>query len=170
MKQTTLWLAAAMLALMLCATAWISACGVKSAPVPPDQATPERIEDLRATASPAGINLAWSRPTQYAGGHSMHDLSGFVILRAEDGAPMRPLIEIPITDRERFQVQNDFTYDDIESVLGHAYRYEIISETTGGYRGTPSNVVEFTRVKPPPPPNPANFKLPTPAPLPTNLP
>ncbi|MGH8013573.1 MAG: hypothetical protein ACREQ4_13840 [Candidatus Binataceae bacterium] len=148
----------------------ISACGVKSAPVPPSEATPARIEDLRADTAPDGIRLTWGRPTEYEGGHSMHDLSGFVILRGHPGTPMQPLIEIPVTDRERFRKQRKFEYVDAETKLGGIYTYEVASETTAGYRSMPSNEVEFTRAKLRPPPNPANFNLPTPGPLPTTLP
>jgi hypothetical protein len=143
-------------------------CGVKSAPVPPEQARPIAITTLKANSSPDGIMLTWERPMTYAGGHSMRNLGGFVIMRAEgDTAQMVPLVEIPVTDIERFQVQKVFNYDDIETQIGLHYRYAIISETTDGYRSDPSNAVEITREKPPPPPNPNNFQLPTPSPLPT---
>jgi hypothetical protein len=148
----------------------MGACGVKSAPVPPSQATPARIDDLHASAAPDGIRLTWGRPTQYVGGHRMRDLSGFVIMRSQDNQPMQPLIEIPVTDRERFQKQHEFEYVDGETALDQTYRYEIISETSDGYRSTPSNMVRCTRVRPKPPPNPNNFSLPVPSPLPTNLP
>jgi hypothetical protein len=143
-------------------------CGVKSAPVPPEQARPIAIKTLKAVSSSDGIGLTWERPQVYAGGHTMRDLGGFVIMRAEGNtAQMQPLVEIPVTDLERFQVQMVFTYDDLETQIGLHYRYAIISETTDGYRSDPSNAVEITRVKPPPPPNPSNFHLPTPSPLPT---
>ena len=154
--------------LVLVVVAVIGACGVKSAPVPPEKARPQAITSLTASSSPDGVMLSWERPTLYAGGHTMRDLGGFVIMRAEgDTAQMQPLVEVPVTDRERFQVQMVFTYDDLETQLGAHYRYAIIAETTDGYRSDPSNVVELTRKKPPPPPNPSNFHLPTPIPLPT---
>lgn len=154
--------------LSLIVVAVMGACGVKSAPVPPEQARPQAITSLMATSSPDGVMLSWERPTMYAGGHTMRDLGSFVIMRAEGpGAQMQPLVEIPVTDRERFQVQDRFTYDDLETQVGLHYRYAIIAETTDGYRSDPSNVVELTRKKPPPPPNPSNFHLPTPIPLPT---
>jgi hypothetical protein len=154
--------------LIISMLAVLAACGVKSAPVPPEKARPEAITTLTATSAPDGIMLKWNRPLTYAGGNTMRDLGGFVIMRAEgDTAQMQPLVEIPVTDRERFQVQMVFTYDDLETQLGAHYRYAIIAETTDGYRSDPSNAVEITRVKPPPPPNPANFQIPTPNPLPT---
>jgi hypothetical protein len=160
----------ACLALALTAGAWVSGCGVKGPPIAPELVRPESVADLHASAAVAGIQLTWHRPTQYVGGHTMRDLSGFVILRAEGNDQMVPLLEIPVTDQERLQIQREFTYLDGETAMGHSYRYTVIAETTDGYRSDPSNEVTFKRIKPPPPPNPENFKLPAPSPLPTNLP
>lgn len=143
-------------------------CGVKSEPLAPGQVLPARILNLRASAAPGGIELAWPRPTHYANGNIMHDLSDFVILRAAGDGPMTPLVEIPVTDQERIQIQREFTYLDNETKLGERYRYVVIEETSDGYRSLPSNEVEFVRSKPPPPPSPKNFALPTPSPLPAN--
>jgi hypothetical protein len=150
------------------AAAWMAGCGVKSAPVPPEQARPERILDLHAVPAIGGIQLTWGRPTHYAGGHSMRDLSGFVVMRAEGDGPFQPLLEIPVTDQERFQIEHQFAYLDGETTMGTRYRYTVVSETSDGYRSDASNEVEVTRIRPAPSPSPENFKLPTPAPLPTS--
>lgn len=140
-------------------------CGVKSAPLPPEIVQPEQIADLHASADANGIKLTWERPTRYFGGHAMRDLGDFVIVRAEAAGPYSPLIELPVTDRERFAVQHQFSYIDNETVVGRSYRYQIISKTTDGYISKASNEAVFTRVRPAPPPNPDTFKLPTPTPL-----
>jgi hypothetical protein len=138
---------------------------VKSAPLAPELVRPMQITDLQASVDPNGIKLSWLRPTHYSGGHTMRDLGGFVILRGAAGGPLEPLVELPVTDRERFSVQHQFSYVDNETILGQHYRYEIISRTTDGYISMASNEVAMTRVKPAPTPNPENFKLPTPTPL-----
>jgi hypothetical protein len=120
-------------------------CGVKSAPLPPQMAEPAAITDLRASADPAGINLTWSRPLHYASGHPLRDLGGFVLLRGEDHQPFQPLVELPVTDQERFAPQRKFSYVDGEARMGNSYRYEIVSRTIDGYTSAPSNKVEFTR-------------------------
>jgi hypothetical protein len=140
-------------------------CGVKSAPLPPEVVVPEQITDLHASTDANGIKLTWERPTRYFGGHTMRDLGGFVIVRAEAAGPYSPLIELPVTDRERFAVQHQFSYIDNETVVGRRYRYQIISKTTDGYISNPSNEATFTRLRPAQPPNPDTFKLPTPTPL-----
>ncbi|HZP45308.1 MAG TPA: lipoprotein [Candidatus Binataceae bacterium] len=143
-------------------------CGVKGPPVAPELARPARIEDLRAVPDPEGIKLAWQRPTTYAGGGRMRDLGGFVILRSTGGGPMEPLVELPVTDQERFSVEHEFEYIDNETQLGQRYQYEVLARTLDGYVSAPSNEVALTRTKPPPPPNPETFTLPTPSPLPTS--
>lgn len=152
------------------AAAWLTGCGVKNAPVPPLMALPATITDLRTISDPDGIKLTWKRPTRYQGGGTMRDLGDFIILRAIGNATPEPLVEIPVTDQERFSVQREFSYVDGETAIGQTYRYEIISRTLDGYDSAPSNQAETTRVKPRPAPNAENFRLPTPTPLPTNIP
>lgn len=123
------------------------------------------IEDLRAAPNPDGIKLVWQRPLKYTGGGRMRDLSNFIVLRANDTGPLAPLVELPITDQERFAVQHQFEYIDNETALGERYRYAIVSRTSDGYVSAPSNVVAMKRVKPVQPPNPDTYKLPTPTPL-----
>jgi hypothetical protein len=106
----------------------------------------------------------------YVSGHSLRDLGGFVLLRGEGNQPFQPLVELPVTDQERFAQQRTFSYVDGETQVGNSYRYEIVSRTTDGYTSAPSNEVEFTRVRPHKALKPQNFALPTPTPLPTNLP
>jgi hypothetical protein len=137
-------------------------CGVKSAPLAPELVLPARIADLRAPADSHGIKLSWGRPTHYTGGHTMRDLGGFVILRgAGAGGRMEPLVELPVTDRERFAVEHEFSYIDNETVIGQPYRYEIVSRTLDGYTSAPSNEVDFTSITPASPPNPDTFKVPS---------
>jgi hypothetical protein len=145
-------------------------CGVKSSPVPPQTVHPAAISDLRASSDPSGINLTWSRPMRYVSGHSMRDLGGFVLLRGEGDQPFQPLVELPVTDQERFSPQRSFSYVDDETRIGRSYRYQIVSRTIDGYTSAPSNEVEFTRLGPHTTLKPQNLTLPTPAPLPTNLP
>jgi hypothetical protein len=158
------------LLLALIALTLVPGCGVKSTPVPPQTVYPAAIADLHASADPAGINLTWSRPMHYVSGHQMRDLGGFVLLRSEGNQRFQPLVELPVTDQERFSPEHKFSYVDGETQMGNRYRYEIVSRTLDGYTSAPSNKVEFTRVRPREHLKPQNFALPTPAPLPTNLP
>jgi hypothetical protein len=145
-------------------------CGVKSAPIPPEYARPERILSLHAAAAAGGIKLTWQRPSHYTGGHTMRDLSDFVLMRAAGNEPMTGLVKIPVTDQERFQVEEEFSYLDGETRMSDRYRYAVIAETSDGYHSEPSNEVEFTRIKPPSAPNPDTYQLPAPSSMPTDTP
>ena len=141
-------------------------CGVKSLPVPPERAIPERIVSLEATSQKNGVMLSWERPDRTAGGSQMKDLGSFEVDRAEDTGPFHQLVDIPVTDQDRFQQQRKFTYRDSGVEVGNHYRYQVISATLDNYRSDPSNEAEVTHKLPAPPPNPENFVIPQPKPLP----
>jgi len=122
---------------------FIAGCGVKSLPLPPDAVRPEQIIDLRAVPVGRGIQITWSRPQNYAGGQQMRDLGSFTILRADGDEAYQPLVQIPITDRERFAVATTFSYFDDTVKKGQSYRYQVISSTTDGYDSLPSNEAEI---------------------------
>jgi hypothetical protein len=155
----------AALALLLFAFTWL-ACGVKSPPIPPEEARPEQIVDLHGASSHNGIRLTWGRPVRYASGKRLTDLQGFVLMRAEGDGPFHQVAEIPVTDQGRIQVQHVFNYVDTATTIGAAYRYAVIARTTDDYESKPSNVVSLARTQPAPTPNPETFMLPTPTPLP----
>jgi predicted small lipoprotein YifL len=143
----------------------IAGCGVKGSPLPPEAVRPERITDLSATADKDGIRLSWGRPERSVSGRTIRDLTGFMVMRAQDDEPWRQVGEVKVTDRERFQKVHRFEYLDAATELGGTYRYEVVSSTENGERSDASNLIEFRRVNPPPPPNPEKFALPTPTPL-----
>jgi hypothetical protein len=142
----------------------LSACGVKSPPIAPELARPERIFDLQAVSQKSEIRLSWHRPDHYAGGATMRDLADFRVSRSEGDGPYLPVNKIQVTDRDRFQKQQVFNYLDGNTIIGRMYHYEVVATTTDGYTSEPSNVASVIRRLPPPPPNPENFVLPTPAP------
>ncbi len=150
----------------LAAAICVIGCGVKSPPVPPQQAVPERIVGLNATSQKNGVLLSWERPDRTAGGGRMRDLGSFEIDRAEGTQSFRPLSEVAVTDQDRFQQQRKFTYLDASAEVGRHYRYLVISSTLDQYRSDPSNEAELTHQLPKPPPNPEDFVIPQPKPLP----
>ena len=162
--RAAIWFIAA--AAVMGSALWLG-CGVKSMPIPPEEAIPQRIVSLSGISVNKGVQLSWIRPDRYAGGHRMRDLAKFELYRAEGtGGGYHPIAEIPVTDQARFQQQRQFTYVDTETRLGQGYRYQVVSETADGYRSQPSNEAETVRQKPKPPPNPENFVVPEPTPLP----
>ena len=157
-------LAALLLCVALANLGWLG-CGVKSLPIPPEAARPEKIQNLEASSSNNGIRLSWTRPETYAGGARMKDLGGFTIARAGADGSYQKLEDVPVTDQGRFQIQHTFNYTDSAAEVGGTYRYYVISNTTDGYHSEPSNVATIVRRAPKPPPNPENFVVPTPSPL-----
>ena len=156
--------AALVICVALANLGWLG-CGVKSVPIPPEAARPEKIQNLEGSSSTSGIRLSWGRPENYAGGQKMRDLGGFTITRSTGDAPFQKIGEIQVNDQGRFQVERTFTYTDKETELGSTYRYQVISNTTDGYHSEPSNIATAVRRVPKPPPNPETFVVPTPTPL-----
>jgi hypothetical protein len=142
----------------------LAGCGIKSSLRAPQDVQPEPISDLRAASIKDGIQLTWTRPTKYSGGQSMRDLSAFLVLRGEGNSNLSEVAEIPVTDRERFQIQRHWVYVDSGTALGHAYRYDVIALTSDGYRSVSSNAVVVSRTAPTP--TPKNFALPKPTMVP----
>jgi hypothetical protein len=147
------------------ASAVFLGCGVKSQPIPPEAARPEKIAGLEAANAKEGIRLSWDRPESYAGGAKMKDLGSFSISRAEEGKPAEKIGDIQVHDEGRFQVQNTFEFIDGSTVMGKTYHYQVTSSTTDGYVSEPSNDVAIVRKNASAPPNPDTFVVPTPVPL-----
>src|SRR6202035_1492324 len=78
------WLLEWISAAALTASIFVAACGVKSPPIAPERAVPERIVGLDATSKKNGVLLSWERPDRTAGGGKMRDLGSFEIDRAEN--------------------------------------------------------------------------------------
>ncbi len=148
------------------AISWVG-CGVKSPPVPPQKAQPQRILDLRAASVKDGIKLSWGRPSTYEAGGRMRNLGRFVVMRSDANSHgFHSVGEVEVTDQERFQQQQVFTFTDLDTTVGQSYAYEIVSLTQDDYKSLPSNQATIERTIYHPPPNPETFVLPTPTPLP----
>jgi hypothetical protein len=154
-----------MLATATLATTMFLGCGVKSQPISPEAARPEKIAGLEAANAKEGIRLSWDRPELYAGGGKMKDLGSFSVSRAEEGKPAEKIGDIQVHDEGRFQVQNTFEFIDGSTVMGKTYHYQVTSSTTDGYVSEPSNDVVIVRKKASAEPNPDTFVVPTPVPL-----
>lgn len=153
------------LAIAALAGAMLLGCGVKSQPIPPESARPEKIVSLEAANSKDGVRLTWDRPESYAGGAKMKDLGSFSISRTQEGKPVEKIGDIQVHDEGRFQVQRTFTFIDGNTIMGKTYHYQVTSSTTDGYVSEPSNDVTIVRKKPSAPPNPETFVVPTPVPF-----
>jgi len=126
----------------------LPACGRKTPVVPPELAGPEATDDLTLEVDNKGITLRWGRPQEYAGGNTMEDLGGFVVLRAiqpDQGQTntFTKVATITVEDRDRFRKTKKFTYTDDQLTAGTLYRYRVQAFTLDGYYSSPSNTVEL---------------------------
>jgi hypothetical protein len=157
------WLALALLAAIVSAAS--PGCGVKSQPISPEAARPEKILGLEAANAKEGIRLTWDRPEKYAGGEKMKDLGSFTISRTQEGQTAEKIGDIQVNDQGRFQVQRTFEFIDGATIMGKTYHYQVTASTTDGYVSEPSNDVTIVRRSPSAAPNPESFVVPTPVPL-----
>ena len=97
----------------------------------------------------------------------MRNLGYFAIMRGDPNGAIKQVAQVEVTDQERFQQQQVFTFTDRDTTVGDSYDYQIVSFTQDDYESQPSNQVNIERTVPRPPPNPENYVLPTPKPLPT---
>jgi len=128
------------------------ACGRKADPRAPELATPQVIENLRATSVANGVALTWRRPTAYVDGSDLKDLVGFVIFRKDISptcidcpVPYRPLTEVDVEDQQRFVRQKQYRFIDEQVKDQMTYRYRVSSQLKDGSLSAPSNEVEITR-------------------------
>lgn len=127
-------------------------CGKKGDPRAPELATPQPIGNLAARSEPGGIVLTWRRPTEYKDGREIKDLASFVIFRKEIlpscpdcPVPYRPLVTVPVEDRDKFVQQRQYRYIDQEVRPNATYRYRVSSQLLDGTLSEPSNEVAVTR-------------------------
>ena len=148
MRGKHVWFAilATAIALML------AACGRKTLPIPPYEAVPEAIRDLRFEQDENQVILTWTYPQKTTVGTDLPGLQSFLVLRAVvpeqdycQGCPVTfsSAIEVEaqkaITDAKRRQAR--YT----ETILrpGHRYIYKV--QTKAGWRlvSDDSNPVSF---------------------------
>lgn len=133
-QSATALLAAAMLL-------GIAGCGRKTPVRPAVDVLPQAIGDLEARATPAGIQLSWSRPLRYTGGDRMRDLGGFLVQRAASpGGRFETVATIEVSDRDRFQQARRFRHLDGTVMADREYLYQVVSFTLDRYFSAPSNI------------------------------
>ncbi|HEY2387956.1 MAG TPA: fibronectin type III domain-containing protein [Candidatus Binatia bacterium] len=136
-------------------------CGRKTDVKPPQLVAPHTVTEVSLTTRPEGIEVGWSRPTEYADGTTMEDLSGFVIERSRNNEAFRELARVPVTDRGRFQKAKRFEYVDKALTEGTTYHYRVVAFTTDGYYGAPSGAATLTWDGPHPASSPGAAVAPT---------
>ena len=136
----TKWLVAVALA--------VSACGVRTRPLPPELVQPEPPTALVAASNVDGVQLTWRRPTSYSGGKHMRDLGGFDVERAVgDSYDFAPVTTVLLDDQTRFRQEKVVQWTDTNAEVGETYHYRVIAFTTDHYRSAASTPVTIVRKK-----------------------
>jgi predicted small lipoprotein YifL len=129
----------------------LAGCGAKGPLRTPEGAMPEPIKDLRGKAGKQGVDLTWTRPTNYVDGKELNDLASFVVLRKEVSkncpecvVPYRQRATVDVEDQQKFIKRKQFGFVDQEVQPGTTYRYRVFSKLRDDTAGGPSNEVEVT--------------------------
>ena len=120
---------------------FVTACGRKADPLPPQLVRPKPITNLVGQIDGKKVKLEWTRPSKYTGGRRMDDLGGFLVFRGQLGLLAEKVAEIPVEDQHRFQRQKKFEWADDGLEAGKWY-YRVVSFTTDLYYSDPSNQVD----------------------------
>jgi hypothetical protein len=143
----------AALLLAVVAATW-PACGRKTPVRPPELVAPRSVKDVALQKHADGIEISWSRPTQYVDGETMDDLAGFIVERNSYSTDFLEVARVPVTDRGRFQQAKRFAWIDRNVSADTAYFYRVVAFTTDGYYSVPSGVAAVTWSPPAPSPTP----------------
>ena len=128
----------------------MSACGVKTDPVPPNQAPPPAVADLTGELEKNRVTLTWSVPPGDAGAAAV---GGFRVLRAKEAITDDPCQDcsprfFQVRDLAFFPVSGslpegrDMVYsEDVEK--GFIYKFKVVAYSPNGVEGEGSNEVVF---------------------------
>ena len=131
----------------------LSACGRKSLPIPPHDAVPQAIRDLRFQQDEGRVVLTWTYPEATTMGAELPVIEAFLVLRAVipeqefcAGCPVNfsSVQEVPakeaITDMKNRQAR--YT----ETILrpGHRYLFKVLTKTGWRVVSDDSNTVTFS--------------------------
>ena len=126
---------------------FLSACGKKGPPVPPEQKFPASVHDLNKHISEDKLILSWTIAEKKD--KQFEAPSGFIVYRAKDAinssfCPDCPLrfIQVAEISLKNNGVEKITTY--VESLAkGYRYAYKVRAYTKDKILGKDSNIVEF---------------------------
>lgn len=133
----------------------VCSCGRKTAPRPPELVAPRPVTRFALNSLGEGVQLRWTRPTEYVDGSTMEDLAGFVVERSRENQPFGEYARVPVTDRGRFQKAKRFEYLDRTVTPGTTYHYRIVAFTADGYYSVASGAATISWTPPSPTPAPS---------------
>lgn len=126
----------------------LGACGLKTAPRPPEATAPVVPGDLNVKTSKDGVRVVWDRAQYSADGQPLDDLSTFVVERRDPASEKwSPVASIDVTDNTRLRKAEKFSWIDREAPQSGA-SYRVHAVNADGQAGAPG--AEATWIAPEP--------------------
>lgn len=126
---------------VLLLAAVLSACGLRTAPRPPQDTSPLPPQVAVVGHDRAGVSLSWQRPTRSQDGRQLYDLAGFVVER-DSGRGFVPLTTIQVDDNQLVRPRQTFRYTDLQAP-DSALAYRVRAFNADGQYGNPGPIVRL---------------------------
>ena len=118
-----------------------AACGVRTAPRPPEDSAAEAPDNFKVQAGARGIELSWKRVERSVDGQRLYDLAGFIVERRLGDEPAFDVIAtISVVDNDRIRSQQKFEFRDASPPSGRL-AYRVRAYTEDGERGEATAIV-----------------------------
>lgn len=134
-------------ALLAAALLALPACGIRTAPRPPEDTmarAPTKLTAVReGSGEAAKVQLEWRSPGESVDGKRLIDLARFVIERRTGDAQFSAIGEVLADTGHRLRPIRQYTYTDDNPLDGDA-EYRIVPYTADGQRGIPSDPAPAT--------------------------
>jgi len=117
------------------------ACGVKTAPRPPEDTAAQAPRTVRATITADGrVRIDWKRPERSVDGQRLDDLVRFFVERSTAGRPFETVATVDVLDRTKLRPRSSYHYVDSPPSLDNL-RYRVRGITADGQEGVPCEPV-----------------------------
>ena len=127
---------------IVAATTLSAACGMRTAPRPPEDTAPVIPGAASASRDQGEVVLRWPRAERSADGKRLDDLSAFVVERRRDGeAEWQRVGRVDVLDQEKFRRRHDFSWREPQPA---AASYRVIAVCADGQEGLPTMAAHVT--------------------------
>lgn len=131
----------------------VGSCGMKTLPIPPQDALPQAITDLNFRQDENRIVLNWTPPQYTTAGSKLPQIESFIVLRGVvpeteycSGCPVAftSSIEIPAEQAAEGAEKGRATYTEMVLRPGHRFFFKVRTKAGWRLESDDSNIVSFT--------------------------
>ncbi len=127
--------------LLTVALASAVACGVKTAPRPPEDTAARAPRAVRATITADGrVRIEWKRPEHSVDGQRLDDLVRFLVERSIAEGAFETVATVEVLDRTKLRPRSSYHYVDSPPSLDKL-RYRVRGVAADGQEGVPCEPV-----------------------------